>query len=247
MDAQYYVKRPHLLSSSNTIEQFSAHVADLYTKAVTLHDAATKLSARDRIAWHDPELATLDKEIDRFVAALPEVLSPPLLVVHVLAHLATIQLHAPLTNYHESSRTTALSAARSVSDILVNTEITNVAGFDAVLAPLLSTTTLVFIAEISRRLREGATYRVQVLRTQLETVIQAMQQFAHHSPLIVAPALALRPIWASSVGPAAPPQLMALHSHSKRGDHFVPITTRALLPPLHRTGSPSPPALLIPL
>ncbi|KAJ7824455.1 hypothetical protein B0H14DRAFT_1301611 [Mycena olivaceomarginata] len=187
MDAQYYVKRPHLLSSSNTVEQFPARVPDLYTKAVTLHDAATKLSARDGIAWDDPELATLDKEIDKFVAALPQVLSPALLVVHILAHLATIQLHAPLTNYYASSRTTALSAARSVSDILVNTEITDVAGFDAVLAPLLRTTTLVFIAEISRRLREGATHHVQALRTQLETVIQAMQQLAHHSPLIGEP------------------------------------------------------------
>ncbi|KAJ7362730.1 hypothetical protein DFH08DRAFT_950966 [Mycena albidolilacea] len=58
--------------------------------------------------------------------------------------------------------------------------------------------------------------------------------------------LTLRPIWVFTVGPAAPPQLMALHSHSKRGDHFVPITIRALLPPstLHRTGSPSPLALL---
>jgi hypothetical protein len=72
------------------------------------------------------------------VDALPGVLSPALLVVHILAHLATIQLHAPLTNYHESSRTTALSAARTVSDILANTEITNVAGFDAVLAVSLA-------------------------------------------------------------------------------------------------------------
>ncbi|KAJ7720058.1 hypothetical protein B0H14DRAFT_3521060 [Mycena olivaceomarginata] len=184
IDAQYYMGRPHLLLSSNTIEQFPAHVPDLYTKAATLHDAATKVSERDGIAWDDPELATLDKEIDNLVAALPEVLSPALLVVHILARLATIQLHAPLTNYHESSRTTALSAARSVYDILVQTDITNAVSFGAVLAPLLRTTSNVFIAEISRRLRAGVVNHVQVLRTQLETVIQAMQQLAHHSPLI---------------------------------------------------------------
>ncbi|KAJ7720066.1 hypothetical protein B0H14DRAFT_3628635 [Mycena olivaceomarginata] len=184
IDAQYYVARPHLLSSNNTIEQFPAYAPDPHTKAVTLHDAATKLGARAGIAWDDPELATLDKEIDKFVAALPAVLSPALLVVHILAHLATIQLHAPLTNYHESSRTTALSAARSVYDILVQTDITHAVSFGAVLAPLLRTTSFVFIAEISRRLREGGVRNVQVLRTQLETVIQAMQQLAHHSPLI---------------------------------------------------------------
>jgi hypothetical protein len=42
---------------------------------------------------------------------------------------------------------------------------------------------------------------------------------------------ALRPIWAPTVGPATPPELMAPHSHSKRGDHFVPIIICTLLPP----------------
>jgi hypothetical protein len=36
----------------------------------------------------------------------------------------------------------------------------------------------------------------------------------------------LSSIWAPTIGPATPPQLMAFHSHSKRDNHFVPITIR---------------------
>ncbi|KAJ7900645.1 hypothetical protein B0H14DRAFT_3423257 [Mycena olivaceomarginata] len=43
----------------------------------------------------------------------------------------------------------------------------------------------------------------------------------------------LRLIWAPTVGPTTPPQLMALHSHSKRGDHFVPPFTPYFRPPPH--------------
>jgi hypothetical protein len=57
-----------------------------------------------------------------------------MLVVHTLAHCATIQLHDPLVNTCVGSRISTLIAARAVVDIIVQTDIPQLGLIDPVIA-----------------------------------------------------------------------------------------------------------------
>ncbi|KAJ6565890.1 hypothetical protein DFH09DRAFT_1363659 [Mycena vulgaris] len=190
--------RPHLLPrhSSDTIARFLGDVPDdatyataLHAKAAILFESATRLSARYRangISRNDPEFGGLDRKIDAFTAALPAIQSKALLVVHTLAHCASIQLHNPLIKDHASARAKALASARAVVDILVKTDIPKVGLVDPVLAPLWASTCLVFIAEIRRRRAQGAASQTQSMVDSLNIVIAAMQIFATQCRLMTA-------------------------------------------------------------
>ncbi|KAJ6603605.1 Zn(2)-Cys(6) binuclear cluster domain-containing protein [Mycena vulgaris] len=190
--------RPHLLPrhSSATIARFLGDVPDdatsepaLHAKAGILFESATRLGARYRahgIPRNDPEFAGLDRKIDTFTAALPAIQSKALMVVHTLAHVASIQLHKPLVKEHAFARTKALASARSVVDILVKTDIPKVGLIDPVLAPLWASTSFVIISEIGRRRGQGGANHTQGMVDSLNTVIAAMQIFAPQSRLTAA-------------------------------------------------------------
>ncbi|KAJ7754358.1 hypothetical protein DFH07DRAFT_941049 [Mycena maculata] len=194
LETRDYVERPHLVPrySSGSITRFLADTPDdanssaaLHAKAAVLFEAATSLGARYRangISRNDTELAVLDRKIDVFVAALPTVQSKTMLVVHTLAHAATVQVHNPLAKEHAFARTKAVSAARSIVDILVKTDIPKVGLIDPVLARLWKTTCFVFIAEVTRRRNQGA--ETQGPTESLNIVIAAMQFFAPHFPIM---------------------------------------------------------------
>ncbi|KAJ7859293.1 hypothetical protein B0H14DRAFT_2351158 [Mycena olivaceomarginata] len=136
--------RPHMLPrhSSGTVARFLADNSEdatsnaaLYAKVGILFEAATRLGARYHgISRSDSELGALDRRIDVFAAALPPVQSKILLIVHTLAHGATIRLHEPLANNHSFARTKALSAACAISNILLKTDVPKVGVIDPVIS-----------------------------------------------------------------------------------------------------------------
>ncbi|KAJ6582571.1 hypothetical protein DFH09DRAFT_1439378, partial [Mycena vulgaris] len=136
--------RSHLLPrrSSDTIARFLGDAPDdttsepaLHAKAGILFVSATRLGARYHgTPRNDPEFAVLDRKIDTFTTALPAIQSKALMVVHTLAHVASIQLHKPLVKEHGFARSKALASARSVVNILVKTDIPKVGLIDPVLA-----------------------------------------------------------------------------------------------------------------
>ncbi|KAF7348788.1 Zn(2)-C6 fungal-type domain-containing protein [Mycena venus] len=194
LEARDYVERPHMLPrhSSGTVERFLANGSDetnsgtaLYAKAGILFEAATRLGARYRgnsLSRSDTELGALDRRIDAFAAALPPVQSKAMLVIHTLAHGATIKLHEPLANDHAFARNKALTAARAIVDILVKTDVPKVGVIDPVLAPLWTACCRVLIAEIMRRRAQGG--HTKSVTDALNIVIAAMQIFAPDSRLI---------------------------------------------------------------
>ncbi|KAJ7479215.1 hypothetical protein FB451DRAFT_175074 [Mycena latifolia] len=230
LEPRHYVERPQLLPrhSSDTIARFLADAPDdaasgeaLYAKAGILFETATRLAARYRTSkapdWRvvdlvdygatggisrtDPEFAGLDRKIDAFNAALPAIQSKVMLVVHTLAHVATIQLYNPLIQDHASARAKSLSAARAIAEILVKTDIPKVGLIDPVLAPLWTSTCRVFINEITRRRAQGAANHTQGMMESLNVVIAAMQIFAPQCRLTTAQLETVRQVYnAAQIG-----------------------------------------------
>ncbi|KAJ7479242.1 hypothetical protein FB451DRAFT_1395827 [Mycena latifolia] len=205
--------RPQLLPrhSSDTIARFLADAPDdaasgeaLYAKAGILFETATRLVARCRtsgISRNDPEFVGLDRKIDAFNAALPAIQSKVMLVVHTLAHVATIRLYNPLSQDHASARAKSLSAARAIAEILVKTDIPKVGLIDPVLAPLWTSTCRVFINEITRRRTQGAANHIQGMIESLNVVIAAMQIFAPQCRLTTAQLETVRQVYnAAQIG-----------------------------------------------
>ncbi|KAJ6600172.1 hypothetical protein B0H10DRAFT_2196410 [Mycena sp. CBHHK59/15] len=194
LDTQDYVERPHHLprQNSGTITKFLANVPDeatsqaaLYAKAGILFEQATALAARYRaggIPGNDPEFGVVDTKIDTFKAILPPVQSKYILVVHSLSNVATIQLHNPFVNQNMFSHNKTLSAARSIVDLLTKVNVQNIGLINPVLAPLWTSTCLVFIAELAQ---QGANH-TKGLMDSFKIAVAAMQVFAPHCRLMTA-------------------------------------------------------------
>ncbi|KAJ7321083.1 hypothetical protein DFH08DRAFT_385796, partial [Mycena albidolilacea] len=201
LDAADYVKRPHLLPQqcSGTVAKFLWDIPDevtstaaLYAKAGVLYnyEEATRLGGRCRsgtLSPNDPEFTALDRKIDAFIPTLPPVQSQRMLAVHTLVHCATIQLHDPLATVSVSSRTRTLVAARAVADLLARTDIVKLGlPIDTVIAPLWTTTCLVFIAEIDRRRNAEGQNNTAVgdLKDCANSVVGVMEIIAPHCHLM---------------------------------------------------------------
>ncbi|KAJ7479728.1 Zn(2)-Cys(6) binuclear cluster domain-containing protein [Mycena latifolia] len=210
LETRDYVERPHLLpgKSSGTVAKFLADVPDdarsgpaLHAKAGILFEEAARLGARFRASGTPPsdsdaEVRALDSRIDAFKPALPAIHCKGMLVVHMLAHGATIQLHGPRASGHIASRAKALVAARATVDILSNIDVPKIGLIDPVLAPLWTSTCLVFLAELERerpRPRgQQETAHAKSLKAALGTVIATMEVFAPHCRLMTAQLDAVR-------------------------------------------------------
>ncbi|KAJ7720090.1 hypothetical protein DFH07DRAFT_309457 [Mycena maculata] len=196
LDRRDYVERPHLLplQSSGTVYNFLDDVPDnatsdaaLHAKAGILFEETTKLTARYRtngIPLNDPEYSILDRKIDGFTQRLPTVNSKGMLVVHMLAYGSTIQLHKAAALERPASHSKLLAAAQSVVGILEKTDVSNIGLIDPILAPLWTTVSLVFIAEIAHQRKQLGTTRVGDLTKSLNVVIAAMEVFAPHCRLM---------------------------------------------------------------
>ncbi|KAJ7852633.1 hypothetical protein B0H14DRAFT_3866027 [Mycena olivaceomarginata] len=205
LDIADYVERPHLLpqQSSGTVAKFLWDVPDeatssaaLYAKAGILYEEATRLGGRCRsgnLSPNDPQFTALDRKIDAFTPTLPSIQSQRMLVVHTLAHCATIQLHDPLVNTCVGSRTSTLIAARAVVDIIVQTDIPRLGLIDPVIAPLWTATALALISEINHQHHEDRkSTTAEELKDCVNTIIATMGLSAPFCHLMAAQLEAVR-------------------------------------------------------
>ncbi|KAJ6506786.1 Zn(2)-Cys(6) binuclear cluster domain-containing protein [Mycena sanguinolenta] len=212
LDITDYVQRPHLLPSQSieTVKRFLEDAPDnatsgaaLYAKAGVLYGEATRVSARYRsgdISSDDPEFNALDRKIEAIILSLPPIQSKRSLVVHTLAHGAAMVLHNALTDISVGSRTKTLIAARAVVDILARADIPNMGMIDPVLAPLWTTTCLAFIAEMGNQ-ESNTSARVEQLKSSLDRVVAAMENFAPHCRLMTVQLEAVRQAYGGIQGP----------------------------------------------
>ncbi|KAJ7625939.1 Zn(2)-Cys(6) binuclear cluster domain-containing protein [Roridomyces roridus] len=192
LDRDDYVQFPHLLPLQNTdtIIKFLADVPDyntskaaMHAKAGVLFEEATRLATRYRmLKQFESALATLDRKIDAFKTTLPAVQCRDMLVVHMLAHGATIHLHKALAHQNMGSRVKALEAARAMAGVLRQIDVQRIGLIDPVLAPLWTSACLTFISEIKRgrqRMHDAASpSQIQAMTGALHTVIGVMEFFA---------------------------------------------------------------------
>ncbi|KAJ7185904.1 Zn(2)-Cys(6) binuclear cluster domain-containing protein [Mycena filopes] len=190
--------------SSGTIDNFLARFPDrgtslpaLHAKAAIIFEQASRLAARftETAAAHrapstrlSTEFSTLDGVIEAFKGTLPSLDSGSrarLLVVHTLAHVATIQLHNPFSFTSSSlSRTRSTSAALAVVGLVREINLHELGFVDAIMGTLWTAACQVFITELSR-----ATYGVEDghgrrLSEAVETLLGAMSVFSRGCRMI---------------------------------------------------------------
>ncbi|KAJ7123930.1 hypothetical protein C8R43DRAFT_1135728, partial [Mycena crocata] len=164
-----------------------------------LFEEGTRLGERCRtgsLAETETEFIALDDKIDAFKATLPPIQHKQMLVVHMLCHGATIQLHNALGKDRPVSRNKTLAAARAMADILLQTDVPKVGLLDPILAPLWTSACLVFIADIARQ--RGSSSLVDRLTGSLNVVIGAMEFFAPHCRLMTSQLEAVRQAYAAA-------------------------------------------------
>ncbi|KAJ7167001.1 hypothetical protein C8R46DRAFT_1219378 [Mycena filopes] len=191
-----YLESPRALPrrSEGTVRTFLSGLPDdatsdaaLLAKATILYAEASRMGAHYRATGVSPKYAaSLDQLLDALKSGLPPVQSRRMLVVHMLCHGATIQLHNSMTKEYLASRARCLVAARAVVDILLKTAILELGVLDPILAPLWTSVCLVFLAEIARQDAGNEGRAIGVLTESLDIVVAAMQVSAPGWPLMTA-------------------------------------------------------------
>ncbi|KAJ7641012.1 hypothetical protein FB45DRAFT_1124327 [Roridomyces roridus] len=153
-------------------------------KAGVLSERTSRLVSQYSQAFDlrvEAEVTTLDARIDAFKAALPPVQSKAMMVVHMLAHVCTIQLHTSSLAANMDSlsplwgRNKALAAARGVVDVLANVDVPRLGAVDPVLAILWSSTCLVLIRELGHAKSSRSQHQTNCVVESFKVVIAAMQ------------------------------------------------------------------------
>ncbi|KAF7296362.1 Zn(2)-C6 fungal-type domain-containing protein [Mycena chlorophos] len=180
------------LQQSGTLARFLAGLPDHPDSLQALQAKAGVLLASAATAEHRaaPDIV-LDRRISTFTAALPPIQSKPVLVVHLLARVAIIRLHA---GYGSSeSRGKMLNAARDVLRLLTNPAVAEeVKGgvIDPIIAPILTRTCNVLISELAAANSAGTP--AQPLSDSLKFLVHVMQVMAPQFKLMATNLAAVR-------------------------------------------------------
>ncbi|KAJ7099902.1 Zn(2)-Cys(6) binuclear cluster domain-containing protein [Mycena belliarum] len=204
LDIEVYSEDAVLLpvSSSATIDNFLANLPDrgtslpaLHAKAAILFEQASQLATQqtetDAAPSHgntfSAKFNTLDRVIAAFKHTLPPVnlngTEPRLLVVHTLAHVATIQLHNPFCFKSAGSRARAGAAAMAIVALLRQTDICELGYVDAIFGTLWTAACQVCITELALA-RGSSRSDSERLCAAIETLLAAMAVFARDCRLI---------------------------------------------------------------
>ncbi|KAF8169862.1 hypothetical protein K438DRAFT_1941215 [Mycena galopus ATCC 62051] len=193
------------LHSSATIENFLSNLPDDGTSLVALHakaaiafEQASRLAVgfTENTAHRNSNTFTSEfRNLDRVIETLKQTLPPldsetdgshSLLVIHTLTQVATIQLHNPFCLTDELSRSRVISAARTVVELIRQTNLRSDFGYiDAIVGTLWMAACQVFITELSR-VRHGSfeAENVQQFHDAVETLLAAMSVFARDCRMI---------------------------------------------------------------
>jgi len=142
----------------------------------------------------------LGKLLDGFRAILPPVMhfdsaarcaTRTLVIIHALAHAATIKLHHNFASTDPGSRQKCLAAAQAIVALIEDTDHADVRCFNPIVGTLWMIACQVFISEISRvrNLRDAWPRDVSIvseeeLLTGLKSGLVTMAVFAMDSPMI---------------------------------------------------------------
>ncbi|KAJ7735723.1 Zn(2)-Cys(6) binuclear cluster domain-containing protein [Mycena metata] len=191
------------VQSSGTIDNFLANLPDrgtspmaLHAKAVIVFEQASRLATRYTenvgvrvsTAMLSAEFSRLDGIIEAFKTTLTPLNSdgsqfPSRLLIHTLAHVATIQLHNPFIFTSDVSRTRSRAAALTVVALVRQTNLHELGYVDAIMGTLWTAACQVFITELSRA-QYGHGHgpselrNIQQLGEAIETLISAMSVFS---------------------------------------------------------------------
>ncbi|KAJ7605108.1 hypothetical protein DFH06DRAFT_1348851 [Mycena polygramma] len=172
-------------------EHGSSPVA-LLTKASILLERIIAFLARTSGPPDPVSLASLDRRLHTFQAALPPLPGPQTLVLtHGLVDLAIVRLHAPYTRSSETARNKCLSAAaRVVVGVGAVNILDGARNTDPMFGPIYAGVASVYMNEITALAHHsgGRSPRAQAqareLETRLGSLMSAMASLAAYSPLI---------------------------------------------------------------
>ncbi|KAK7040796.1 hypothetical protein VNI00_009702 [Paramarasmius palmivorus] len=210
LDISHQSQFPTDLTSSHTIQEFLQNAPDngrslfaLHAKAAILFEQASLLfrGYTPNMTLHDgsrfqASFVHLDNLIQSFVRTLPPlrgsqqgpITSRKLLLIHVLARVALIQLHSPLTGGETSSHALSLVTAEEVVACLREVKLHDFPFIDPFMGVLCVTTAKVFVEEISIIRTSGSNSSpwrraYKDLKAQVEAIMAVMAIFAPRSPL----------------------------------------------------------------
>ncbi|KAJ7726677.1 Zn(2)-Cys(6) binuclear cluster domain-containing protein [Mycena maculata] len=205
LDIGSYTEDSRLLpfQSSATIDNFLTNFPDrggslpaLHAKAGVVFEQASRLAARytestalGNRTTNSDEFSKLDGVIEAFKRTLPRIrpdaTQPLVLVIHTLAHVATIQLHNPFSMKSSTSRSRAGSAAMAVVTLLRQMNVREFGYIDAIVGTLWTAACQVLTTELSRtRYSSGGPQSVQQLCEAVETLLSAMSVFSEDCRMI---------------------------------------------------------------
>ncbi|KAF7364733.1 Fungal-trans domain-containing protein [Mycena venus] len=198
-------------SGFGTVNGFLANLPDggvslaaFHAKAALLFEQASRLASQyhpnmNNIHQFYASFNSIDTLIERFKRSLPTVHSREMLVIHSLAHVATIQLHNPFAADNNNSRVRALDSARAIVAALA--QVPGNAGYiDLIMGTLLMATCQVFVAELGRYrcrrpINSPLTQEERSLMNAIETVLAVMNVFAQTCQLINSQLLAMQQLY----------------------------------------------------
>ncbi|KAJ7449051.1 Zn(2)-Cys(6) binuclear cluster domain-containing protein [Mycena galericulata] len=205
LDIESYTENSRLLpfQSSATIDNFLANYPDrgislpaLHAKAAVVFEQASRLSSRytESVAagnrnMSSDDFSKLDGVIEAFKLTLPRVkpdaTQPLVLVVHTLAHVATIQLHNPFCMKSNVSRDRAVSASMAIVTLLRQMNVREFGYIDAIVGTLWTAACQVLVTELSRaRYGSSGPQNIQQLCEAVETLLSAMAVFSRDCRMI---------------------------------------------------------------
>ncbi|KAJ7019721.1 Zn(2)-Cys(6) binuclear cluster domain-containing protein [Mycena alexandri] len=206
-------------SSIGTVTTFLANLPDdglsvaaLRAKAAILFEQASRLASSYRPNTGDHgwlnqfyvSFNAMDNLIEAFKGSIPSVhLHSPreMLVIHSLAHVATIQLHNPfVVDVVGTSRLRVLDAARAVVATLTQVPVNEFGYIDPIMGTLLMATCQVFVAELCRFRRPrgsdgGVSQEERSLMEAIDTVLAVMNVFAPNCRLMNSQLLTMQQLY----------------------------------------------------
>ncbi|KAF7368308.1 Fungal-trans domain-containing protein [Mycena venus] len=204
---------PH--SSFGTITAFLGNQPDngtstsaLHAKAAILFEQAAQLASQYRPNMNNKRqfyasFKSVDALIERFKLSLPTVhatSSREIIVIHSLAHVATIQLHNPFVVNTDASRSRAVTSARTMIANLGQVPLNQFGYIDPIMGTLLMAVCQVFVAELarfrrSRSLNSPAPPQERLVIDAIETVLAAMNIFASTCRLMNSQLIAMQQLY----------------------------------------------------
>ncbi|KAK0205166.1 hypothetical protein DFS33DRAFT_1274116 [Desarmillaria ectypa] len=171
-------------------------VSALHAKASILYEQASRVGVKFRPGMQQQEAArffatfsTLERVIQKFLEELPSPMSMAAqsssgttVVIHTLAQMAMIQLHAPFLARNPSSRGRAVAGFRAIVQIIQNVDISRSLFLDPVIGVLWTNTCKLLMRDISSG--QGASVAGTEPLQLLNLIMAAISTGARHWPLL---------------------------------------------------------------